>query len=263
MAMKLKLDAEGHVVVEDGKPVYIGEDGKEIAHDAAYTIATIARLNGENKTQRERAEEAEGKLKAFEGIEDPEVAIKALETVASLDSGALVAAGKVKEIQDAAKRAAEEQVAAAIKQANAQLKEVTDERDSIRSELHGEKIGGNFKGSKFIAEKVAVPRDLIEDKFGKNFKYEDKRVVGYGADGQKIYSRSKPGELADFDEALETMIDQYPYKEQILKGTGNSGSDTKHSEGGQRTQIKGDLGGTHKDRVDAIKSRWPELGKQA
>lgn len=27
--MKLKLDDQGHVVVQDGKPVYVHDDGKE------------------------------------------------------------------------------------------------------------------------------------------------------------------------------------------------------------------------------------------
>jgi uncharacterized protein with von Willebrand factor type A (vWA) domain len=31
--MKLKLDEAGHVVVSDGKPVYLADDGKEIVFD--------------------------------------------------------------------------------------------------------------------------------------------------------------------------------------------------------------------------------------
>lgn len=32
--MKLKLDENGYVVVQDGKPVYVHDDGKEVAFDA-------------------------------------------------------------------------------------------------------------------------------------------------------------------------------------------------------------------------------------
>ena len=53
--MKLKIDEEGHVVVVDGKPVYVSDDGKDIAFDAQGTVATISRLNAEAKTNRERA----------------------------------------------------------------------------------------------------------------------------------------------------------------------------------------------------------------
>ncbi|VTP69605.1 Uncharacterised protein [Leclercia adecarboxylata] len=45
--MKLKLDANGHVVVENGMPVYIHDDGKEIAFDAAQAVSKITSLNGE------------------------------------------------------------------------------------------------------------------------------------------------------------------------------------------------------------------------
>lgn len=57
--MKLKLDENGHVVVSDGKPVYVNDEGKDIAFDVSGTVATIARLNGEAKSHRERAETAE------------------------------------------------------------------------------------------------------------------------------------------------------------------------------------------------------------
>ncbi|MGY2338005.1 hypothetical protein ACW9HW_02015 [Pseudomonas sp. SDO5532_S415] len=45
--MKLKLDEQGHVVLQDAKPVYVHDDGKEVASDAAGTVATVTRLNTE------------------------------------------------------------------------------------------------------------------------------------------------------------------------------------------------------------------------
>lgn len=36
---------------------------------------------------------------------------------------------------------------------------------------------------------------------------------------KKIFSRARPGEVADFDEALETLIGGYQYKDSILKGS--------------------------------------------
>lgn len=64
--MKLKLDEQGHAVLQDGKPVYVHDDGKEVAFDAPATVATITRLNGEAKVHREGKEAAEKALKAFE-----------------------------------------------------------------------------------------------------------------------------------------------------------------------------------------------------
>jgi hypothetical protein len=222
--MKLKLDENGHVVVENGMPVYVHDDGKELPFDALNAVTTIAHRNGEAMRHRERAEQAEARLKAFEGIEDPEAAKKALETIKNIDEGKLLSAGKVEEIKAAAKRAAEEQVAEANKRNAEALKIAEQERDALRAEYHGEKIGGAFGRSKFVSEKLAIPPDMVQARFGNAFKVEDGgRVVAYDSAGNKIFSRAKPGDVADFDEALELLVDQYPYKDHILKGTGHRG----------------------------------------
>ena len=225
--MKLKLDEQGHVVVQEGKPVYVHDDGKEIAHDAQATVQTISRLNSEAKSHRERAEAAEKTLKTFEGIADPAAAIKALETVSNLDHKKLVDAGEV------------EKVKAEISKAfQTQLDGVTTERDTIKKQFFDEKIGGSFARSKLIAEKLAIPSDLVQAKFGNAFKIEDGKIVAYDHIGNKIYSRSRPGEMADFDEALESLIEQYPHRESILKGSGASGGGASNNPSNGSTNNK-------------------------
>ena len=91
--MKLKIDEQGHAVLQDGKPVYVKDDGAEVAFDVTGTVATIGRLNAEAKQHRERAEAAEGKLKGFEGIDDPAKALEAMKITANLDQKKLVDAG--------------------------------------------------------------------------------------------------------------------------------------------------------------------------
>ncbi|QPN34811.1 hypothetical protein I5592_17485 [Acinetobacter baumannii] len=79
--MKLKtvtIDGKVYAEVDGDKPIYIHDDGKEMPHDAPHSVATIARLNNEAKTQREAKEAAEKALKAFEGIEDPAAAKKGI-----------------------------------------------------------------------------------------------------------------------------------------------------------------------------------------
>jgi hypothetical protein len=230
--MKLKLDEQGHVVVQDGRPVYVHDDGKEVPFDAVGTVNTITRLNGEAKSHRERAESAEGKLKGFDGIEDGEAARHAIETLKNLDEGKLIQAGKVDEIKQAAAKAAQDQVAAASKthaEELAKAKQGLDQRDQT---IHGLLIGGSFKGSKLISEKFAIPADLVEARFGQNFKVEENKVVAYDGAGNKIFSRSRPGELADFEEALESIVEQYPYKDHILKSSGGNGGGAPNGGGG-------------------------------
>ena len=229
--MKLKLDDQGHVVLQDGEPVYLGDDGKEYAFDGPHLYGRVQELTRENAKHRTDKEAAETKLKAFEGIEDPAAALKALETVKNLEEGQLVTAGKVEEIKEAAKRVAEAQVETATKAVKDQVKTLTTERDKLTTDFFNEKVGTAFSRSKFIADKIAVPADMLQAMFGTRFKIENGKVIGIGLDGQPIYSRTKGGDLAEFDEAIESMIDAYPNRDTILKGTG-SGSGARGGNGG-------------------------------
>lgn len=227
--MKLKtvtIEGKTYAEVAGDQPIYIHEDGKEAPHDAAHTVATISRLNGEAKTHREAKEQLEAKLKGFEGIEDPVAAKKALETLKNFDDKKLVDAGEVEKIKLEAIKAVEEKYAP-----------IVQERDAFQSQLHNELIGGGFARSKFIQDNIAVPVDMIQATFGKNFQIENGKVVAVGADGQKIYSRTRPGEIADFDEALETLVGGYQHKDSILKGSqaGGGGFQGGGQGGGAKT----------------------------
>lgn len=230
--MKLKLDEAGHVVVADGKPVYVHDDGKEAPFDAVHTLATISRLNGEAKSHREGKEALEAKLKAFDGLSDPEAARKALETVKNFNDGDLVKANKVEEMKAAWERNAAAEREAAVRASNAERDKWKTDAEALQRDLYAEKVGGSFTRSKFVGDKIAIPPDLLQARFGDRFKVENGKVVGYGQDGQPIYSRTKAGEIADFDEALESMVDAYPYRDSILKGTGSSGSGAQPNRGG-------------------------------
>jgi hypothetical protein len=222
--VKLKLvtvEGKTYAEVQDGKPVYEA-DGKDVPFDAPATVATITRLNGEAKGHREAKEAAETKLRTFEGIDDPAAAKDALVKLANLKDKDLIEAGKVEEIKAAAIKAIEDKYAP-----------VVAERDKLKTDLYGERVGGQFARSKFISDKAAIPADIMQARFGTHFKDEDGKAVAYDASGNKIYSRSKPGEAADFDEALEILIDAYPYKDSILKGTGGGSGGKPGNGGGQ------------------------------
>lgn len=222
--MKLKLDEQGHAVLNDGKPVYVHDDGKEIAFDAAASVATIERITNESKGYKTRAQDAETKVKAFEGIDDADAARKALETIKNIDQGQLIAAGKVEELKAGITKAAEEKIAAATKASNDALAAEKERADKLDAALSAEMIGGRFSRSKFISDKAAIPADMMQARFGQAFRIEEGKVVAYDQSGNKIYSRAKPGDVADFDEAMEILVDSYAYKDHILKGTGGGGS---------------------------------------
>ena len=220
MPLKLKLDDAGHVVVQDGKPVYVNEDGKEIPYDVNQANNKISELCKEAKTHREAKEAAEQKLRQFDGIEDPEAARKAIETCNNLDSKKLIDAGEVERVR-----------AEINKAANAKIEEAHKETETVRQQLYDEKIGGSFARSTFIKDRLAIPADIAQAAFGKNFTVtDDGRIIAKDNNGNEIYSQIKPGEPAAFDEALEILVGNYKNKDSILRGNQATGAGTSSAQ---------------------------------
>lgn len=250
--MKIKtITIEGKNYAEvnsDGLPIYVHDDGKEVAFDAAESVNKIRSLNAEAKSHREAKEAAESRLRVYDGIEDPEAAKRALETLKNIDEGKLLTAGKVEEIKFAAKKAAEENVAAAKKAADEALATVTKERDSIIAAFHGEKIGSAFANSETLKKRTLLPGPAALKIFGEHFKVEGDKITAYDTQGSKIFSRERPGEEAGFEEALDTIISSYPHRDSILRGSGGgSGHRGSGGAGGGEKQISR----AEFDRLDA------------
>jgi hypothetical protein len=234
--MPFKTDANGAIVIDAEKkqPIFVYADGREAPFDADNTIATISRLNSESKNHREAKEAAEAKLKGFDGIEDGEAARKALELAKNIKDGDLITAGKVQEIKDAAAKSAQEAVAAATRAAQEKEKALTEQNAKLTGDLNNHIIGGSFASSKFIADKLAIPADMAQKFFGDRFKVESGKLVPLDQAGNPIFSATNHGNHADFEEALQVMVNQYPHKDSILKGSGASGGGASGGGGGGR-----------------------------
>ena len=220
MPLKLKLDDAGHVVVQDGKPVYVNEDGKEIPYDVNQANNKISELCKEAKTHREAKEAAEQKLRQFDGIEDPEAARKAIETCNNLDSKKLIDVGEIERVK-----------AEINKAANAKIEEAHKETETVKQQLYDEKIGGSFARSNFIKDRLAIPADIAQAAFGKNFNVTGEgRIIAKDNNGNEIYSQINPGEPAAFDEALEILVGNYKNKDSILRGNQATGAGTSSAQ---------------------------------
>lgn len=237
--MPFKYSPDGTIALQDVNgvklPVFINADGKEAPFDADATVGTIGRLNAEAKTHREGKEAAEKLLKGFEGITDPAAALKALGIVKNLDDKKLVDAGEVEKVKAEVTKALEQQYAPFKSKA-----------ETLEQQLNNLLVGGVFGGSKFVATKfaaadAAAATEIAKALFGNRFKVEDGKVVGYDAQGNKLYSRTRPGELADAEEAIEMIVESYPHKASILKGSGASGGGAGGSGqggGGKKTMTR-------------------------
>lgn len=232
--MPFKYDETGALVLGDldGQklPIYVAADGRESPFDPDGAITKIARLNGESKTHREAKETAETRLKQFEGIEDPEEARTAVSQMRSMKGKNLVDLGEVERVRNEAVSALE-----------AKYGPIAAEVETLRGALSAERIDGAFARSKFIADKVAVPADMVRASFGHHFKLEDGKAVAYTTDGQKIFSEATPGAAADFEEAIQILVNKSPYAASILKGSGASGGGSVasiHVKAGPRTMSR-------------------------
>jgi hypothetical protein len=234
--MPFKFLADGTIALDADKkhPIYINADGAEAPFDADTTVSTISRLNGEAKAHRIAKEAAEAALKPFKdaGIEDAGAAAEAIKLAKNIKDGDLVTAGKVQEIKDAATRTAQEQVANATRAAEEKQRQLSDQNEKLTQDLNNHIIGGSFASSKFIADKLAIPADIAQKVFGDRFKVDGGKLVPMGPDGNPIFSATRHGEHADFEEALQMMVGQYANKDMILKGSGASGGGAQGGSGG-------------------------------
>jgi hypothetical protein len=219
--MRLKINADGSAVVQDGKPVYVDDSGSEIPFDAPAAMQKITELNSEAKKHRLAAKEANEKLSTFEGIEDPAAAIKALQFASSMEGKKVMDDEAIQKLISNAVKPVQEKATA--------LEKALGDKDAHIYKLE---VSNRFQSSPFIKEKSIIPPDMLEATFGKNFKIENGRVLAFDGSGNQIFSKVKPGEPAEFDEAMQVLFDSHPLKDSLYKASGASGSGAQGSQGG-------------------------------
>lgn len=216
--MKLKtieMNGKTYAEVLDGKPVYVGDDGKDLSMDIEALTGKVTHLTAEATNAFKARDEVKAALRKFDGITDVAAAVSALDIVSKLDQKKLIDAGEVDKVRVQIEKGYTEKLTAAETRTKV-----------LEDQLRNEIIGGRFARSSMIVgekAKLAIPADLVEAKFGSNFKIEDGKVVAYDSHNNKIFSKERLGELADFDEALATLVEQYPHRDSILKAAAGSG----------------------------------------
>jgi len=240
---------------EDGNPIFVNDDSTEMGVDWSEAMKKVKNLIDGEKKWRNKSEETEKGYTTFrekyKDIENPEEAFKALETVKNLGNKKLIDAGKAAEVEAQIKKVYEEKTTTLeqkVKEGKEILEKSLTEKDNIIYKLT---VSNKFASSEFLKEKTVLGNtpDIAEKVFGEYFKVEDGKPVGYhmsGEDkGKQIYSTKKAGDLAPFEEAIQILIDEYPGKGHILKGTQQSGSGSQGAEdatGGKVYKTTADIG---------------------
>ena len=231
--MKLKKDENGHVVVEDGNPVYIHEDGKEIPFDALAATKKIRDLGEEQKGKRFNVNAIQEQLDQYKNADgdyyDPQKVQQAFTTLENLDAQKLVDVEGVERLKaEMAKAYVEknEKLLASFDKERSEYKKAIGSKEDVIFDLM---VRQKFATSPTILEKTLLPADMAAEYFGKNFQVvvssDGKPSVIGNINGEKIFSRENPGDPAGFEEALNVVIDSYPMKDRIMRATdGGSGS---------------------------------------
>ena len=210
-------------------------------------MSKISNLNAEAKNNRVRYQEAEKKLKDFEGIEDPQAALKAMETVKNLDDSKLVDAGKMQKLKEEMSETARQREEALTKQFQEKEQEYLETIGGKDTQIFDLMVTKQFATSDTILNKTNLTPDIAAVYFGKNFKIEkdgqgDLVVVGY-LNGDRIPSKKRFGEPADFEEAIGVILDNYSMKDRIMRPGKGGGPDAAGNQGqspGSGTVRRGD-----------------------
>jgi len=202
-----KTDDSGNLVTDaSGNPIMVDDSGKETAIASGY----IQRINTESATHRREAKEAKEKLANF-GDLDPDAAREAIEKTKDLDLSKMVEKGEL----DKVRQAVISQYEPKLTEAEQRAADIARERDNLlRSNA--------FNSSKFLAERLAVPRDFVTAAYQDRFKIEDGQLVPVRPNGDVIYNSR--GEIASVDEAFEMFIGERQDKDQLLRAPAASGS---------------------------------------
>jgi len=218
---------------QKGNPIWVKDDETETGVDAEHYFTKIPELITDVKNQKAAKKAAEEELQniknQFEGIEDVGAAKKALEQIKNIKDKKLIEAGKLEEVKAQMQEQYNEILTKKEKEWETKYNDVNNKYGDATKQIHGLTISNTFKSSSLLTgtEKIiSVPVEMVENYFGPHFKPEvvngKLQPVGYIGD-KAIMSGSKPGEYASFDEAIMHLINQSPFKEQILAGANNSG----------------------------------------
>jgi hypothetical protein len=233
--MKLKLDENGHVVVQNDMPVYILDNGDEQPFDAPATLFKVKSLTEEKDRHFKKASDALDELKGvktkmseFEGI-DINKARKALETVEKLDGKEMIEAGEFDKLKQQMQEIQNTEIKKVQDTSDAKINELESILGTQKSTIDHLMINNHFSKSPYFAgdkPKTVLTPDLAANLFGNYFKVEgegpDAKLIGY-INGEKIPSRTNVGEPASFEEAITEIIEKHPGKERFLRSSDGGG----------------------------------------
>lgn len=243
--MKLKTDDKGQVVVENGFPVWVADDGKEIAYNVPELLNKMSMLNHESAERRKKIDDLNAKLESLSGI-DPDEYKTLKDKATDFESGKLIEAGKLDELKQQISGSYSAKLADLDKARAADAEKAKRALEAKDAAIRNLLVKSAFDSSSYLRDKTVLPSDLAYESFGKHFEVIDEngelKTVAK-LNGQPIFSRTNPGTPASTEEAIEAIVEAYPMKERILRST-VGGAESKVSVGfrpGQKTMRRAEF----------------------
>ncbi len=236
--MPWKTDEAGQIVVENGNPVWIGAEGKEIAYDPNVTHSRLTSVRSDAQKRQERITELEQSLAALEWAGKSSEEIE--QTKAELEElrAAKRKAARKKPAEGEDDTASEElqeklyQLEQQIETLNKRDQEHTAALERAQSTVQQLTVGSEFRNSAWFSPwtddegQQRKPKTLLEPTaaealFGGHFRPAGENggsVVATWTPGDKdtIYSEAEPGKPASFDEAFGLLFNRWEKKSHYL-----------------------------------------------
>ena len=250
----VEVEGKKHIAMsERGFPIVMDDenDNKEIGLDAVHLYTKVPDLQNQLTQSKDKVTTLSAVAAHLDGIEDVpdflEKANKALELTANIDASKLIDAGKVEDIKLQAQENLQTKMDALQTNMTKEVKTRDDKIAGLDSTIFKLMVADRFNTSPFVKEGLSITSNMARKYFGDSFKIEvdsesgNRSVVGYYKDGAQIFSAERPGDLAEFDEALQLLVEKDPEKDNFLAGAGGSGSGAGEGGSGGRTGDIADL----------------------
>jgi len=270
---KIKIDEESKLPAftqpekddELPKPIYINSEGKEIALDPVGMYDKILEMGKNEKELRGNTKRLEGKLELFADIEDlptwKEEAIKAMETVKNFNDKEWMDVKKVEALKMDMKEAHSKQLAQVQESFSLKENDFSKTLSKKDKQIRGLMVSAKFATHPLFSgpnKKSSLPAEIAETYFGKHFKVEENEngelnLMAYYSDGNPVYSHERPGELADFREAMYSIFEKSPFKDELTKGA-DAGSGSGGG-GGDKEDNDDELGNLRKQHAEATAAK--------
>lgn len=228
--MKLKTDESGNLLTVEKNgtimPILVREGQEDAPLDFAYLISHNKRLSDERDAAIKQSDSLKSKLEGFSEFEayDFDQIKRALDTHTQFEHGELLQAGKLDELKTKIRQSFEDNEARLKSTHESQLQEKAEALKSATAKFESLLMQNAFNSTNALEGTIfeRVP-DTARKNYSDRFRVQDDRVVGLDESGEVIISRSRPGEPAEFDEALTQIISSDPNHENYRLSTGASG----------------------------------------